>query len=137
RRTPPPPGLAASLGSWPFLFPGFPHGLVVNLEPFLAIRDVVLRGRAGGLGEHPGDHDGIRIDPVDDPPTPVLIPDSDLMAPRGAVGRGPRVRPPERFTTLAPAQQDPGPHPRLGRERRRLDLAAEPRQRLPGRFLSR
>ena len=96
----------------------------------LAIVDVVLRRLPGGLREHPGDQDGIRIEPVDDPPDPILIPDPDLVAPRPDARHGPRVRHPERFPLLEPAQQVPGLHPRLCRERRSLDLAVEPHQRL-------
>jgi hypothetical protein len=102
----------------------------------LAIVDVMLRRPTGGFVEHPSDEDGIRIDPVHDPPDPVLIPDPDLMATRPDARHGPRMRHPQRFPLLEPAQQVPRLHSRLGREGRSLDLAAKPHERLPnGTFL--
>ncbi len=55
---------------------------VKSLQTTLAVEDNMLRRLLSGLGKHRDNHDGIRIEAIDDAPALTLVSNSQLMASR-------------------------------------------------------
>jgi hypothetical protein len=82
------------------------------------------------LGEHLGDHDGVLVGAVQDPPCHGSINNPQLVAPSPHLGHGSRVRKRQHRTLLKLAKQDPGLDTGCLPEGRRLHLSMKPHERL-------
>jgi hypothetical protein len=103
---------------------GLPHVLVVVTQSPSAVRNDIFRRCRCLLIEDRQDQDGIRVQPVDDAPGVIPIPNSKLMATRSDRGHGPGVRKREFLAVLNSPQEVTGLNSSIGRERRSLDLAS-------------
>ena len=78
------------------------------------------------LAEHLEDHDGIRINPIYDPPGLLLIRNPELMAPFPNRSHWTRMRRTQRLASLKATQKDSRFDPRRCPKRRRFDFSMKP-----------
>ena len=103
---------------------------VVASQPSLAAFNRSARRGAGLLGLVSQDQDRVVIDSVEDPPGGVTIRDSKFVASRADHWFGSRLRHRQVLSRWRRRSEYPPPIQGLTGERRRLDLAVEPDQRL-------
>src|ERR1700687_1790416 len=98
----------------------FPRSLVVFAQALLADVDYRLwRGRCL-LRKHFSDDHGVRIDAIHDPPSHILVLNSQLVASWTDHRHGPGVRQAQLFASLKTPQQRSRPDPALPRKWGRL-----------------
>src|SRR5262245_42821726 len=86
----------------------FNSRIVVLPKTFLAHADNLQWRCCGLLAEHLDDHDRVRIDSVDQPPSLPFVVDSKLMTPRSYRRHGPRVGHRDSVSSLKAPKEVPG-----------------------------
>lgn len=89
---------------------------------------------SGGFCEYLRDHNRIGIQAIQDPPVAILIPHAKLMTPLADVRQRSRMRHAQLFAFLQQPEKRTGFDSSTSRERRSLDLAVQPHQRLSCAF---